>query len=105
MFLSLGQHPPSDSFLKPEQIASERRYPLEVYFCESCALVQLLDVVPAEEIFDDYVYLASSPRRSRTIMRSSPRRRRRDSAWRRGMSWSTSGATTASCSGVINSLV
>jgi hypothetical protein len=62
MFLSLGEHPPSDSFLKPEQIASERRFLLEVYLCESCALAQLLDVVPAEEIFDDYVYLASSSR-------------------------------------------
>ena len=62
MFLSLGEHPPSDSFLKPEQIPSERRFPLEVYFCESCALAQLLDVVPAEEIFNDYVYLASSSR-------------------------------------------
>ena len=60
MFLSLGQHPPSDSFLKPEQVASEERHPLEVYLCENCALVQLLDVVPAEEIFNDYVYLASS---------------------------------------------
>jgi hypothetical protein len=62
MFLSLGEHPPSDSFLKPEQLPCEQRYPLEVYLCESCALVQLLDVVPAEEIFDDYVYLASSSR-------------------------------------------
>jgi hypothetical protein len=60
MFLSLGQHPPSDSFLKPEDVPREQRYPLDVYLCESCALVQLLDVVPAEEIFNDYVYLASS---------------------------------------------
>jgi hypothetical protein len=59
-FLSLGQHPPSDSFIKPQQIASERRYPLDVYLCENCALVQLLDVVPGEEIFNEYVYLASS---------------------------------------------
>jgi hypothetical protein len=60
MVLSLGEQPPSDSFLRPEQVPSEQRYPLDVYFCESCALVQLLDVVSAEEIFDDYVYLASS---------------------------------------------
>ena len=60
MFLSLGQHPPSDSFIKPEQVPFEQRYPLDVYLCEQCALVQLLDVVPAEEIFDDYAYLASS---------------------------------------------
>jgi hypothetical protein len=59
-FLSLGDQPPSDSFIREDQIASEKRYPLDVYFCETCSLVQLLDVVPAEEIFDDYVYLASS---------------------------------------------
>jgi hypothetical protein len=59
-FLSLGLHPPSDSFLKEEQIPSEQRFPLEVYFCTDCSLVQLLDVVSAEDIFDEYVYLASS---------------------------------------------
>lgn len=59
-FLSLGEHPPSNSFIGADQIASEERYPLEVYFCEDCCLAQLLDVVPAEIIFDNYVYLASS---------------------------------------------
>lgn len=60
MFLSLGDQPPSNSFLRPEQVAAERRYSLETYWCERCFLAQLLDVVPAETIFDDYVYLASS---------------------------------------------
>lgn len=59
-FLSLGEHPPSNSFIRPEEIPQERRYPLEVYFCENCFLVQLVDVVPAEIIFDDYLYLSSS---------------------------------------------
>jgi hypothetical protein len=59
-FLSLGQHPPSNSFIRPDQIALEERFPLEAYVCESCYLVQLLDVVSAEEIFGDYLYLAST---------------------------------------------
>jgi hypothetical protein len=59
-FLSLGEQPPSNSFLRPDQISAEQRYPLEVYFCEACALVQLLDVVAPEEIFGDYLYLAST---------------------------------------------
>jgi hypothetical protein len=59
-FLSLGQQPPSNSFLRPDQLAREHRYPLEVYFCEECFLVQLLEVVAAEEIFGDYLYLAST---------------------------------------------
>lgn len=59
-FLSLGEQPPSNSFLRSDQVAAEVRYPLDVYRCERCALVQLLDVVPAETIFDDYVYLSST---------------------------------------------
>lgn len=59
-FLSLGAQPPANGFLRADQVASERRYPLDVVVCEGCSLVQLLDVVPAEVLFDDYVYLASS---------------------------------------------
>lgn len=59
-FLSLGDQPPSDSFLSAEQIDAEQRYPLDVYFCRGCSLVQLLDVVAPEELFGDYVYLAST---------------------------------------------
>ena len=58
--ISLGTHPPSNSFISSDQIEQEERYPLELYFCQDCYLVQLLDVVPAEIIFDDYLYLASS---------------------------------------------
>ncbi len=59
-FLSLGIHPPSNSFLRPDQIQKEKKYPLELYICQSCFLVQLIDVVSAASIFDDYVYLSSS---------------------------------------------
>lgn len=60
LVLSLGAQPPSNSFLRSEQIAAEVCYPLDLYRCERCFLVQLLDVVSAESIFDDYVYLSSS---------------------------------------------
>ncbi len=50
-FLSLGAQPPSNSFIKPDQIPLEKRYPLDTYWCADCCLVQLLDVVPAESIF------------------------------------------------------
>lgn len=59
-FISLGDQPPSNDFLRPDQIASERRYPLDVYLCEDCALAQLIDVVSGDSIFDDYAYLSSS---------------------------------------------
>lgn len=59
-FLSLGSQPPSNSFIKPNQILNEKRFPLDLYFCRSCSLVQLLDVVSAEYIFDKYLYYSSS---------------------------------------------
>ena len=60
LILSLGAQPPSNSFLRSDQLVTEVRYPLDVYFCTDCALVQLLDVVSARAIFDDYVYLSST---------------------------------------------
>lgn len=58
--LDLGAQPPSNSFVSPDDTASERRYPLEMYVCGGCWLSQLRHVVPGEEIFNDYVYLSSS---------------------------------------------
>lgn len=59
-FLDLGRHPPSDAFIRPEEVPLEVRYPLEVFWCRSCTLVQLLDVVPPQVLFGDYAYLASA---------------------------------------------
>lgn len=61
LFLSLGAQPPSNSFLRPEQVPFEKSFPLDVYWCQGCSLVQLLDVVPAESIFnDEYLYASST---------------------------------------------
>jgi D-mycarose 3-C-methyltransferase len=59
--LALGDHPPVDNFLTEAQIQDEKRYPLDVYFCDDCKLVQLLDVVDEEELFHgDYAYFSSA---------------------------------------------
>lgn len=60
-FLVLGHHPPSDAFLKEEQLNSpETSYPLDVFFCNNCRLVQLGYVVPPEILFPpDYPYTSS----------------------------------------------
>lgn len=60
-FLDLGEHPLSDAFLKKEQLPlPEPRFPLDVYFCRSCGLVQLGFVVNPELMFNkDYVYVTS----------------------------------------------
>jgi SAM-dependent methyltransferase len=66
-FLSLGPTPLANRFLKREQLREPEPYfPLDVYFCHTCGLVQLVDVVPAEVLFHDYPYLTgvSSPMRT-----------------------------------------
>lgn len=53
--LTLGEVPLANSFLKkPDQ--AELRFPLELYFCEQCSLVQLLHVVNPGLLFSDYIY-------------------------------------------------
>ena len=60
-FLSLGEHPPVDNFTDREHLNAEKRYPLDVYFCNTCNLVQLLDVVTQEELFHgNYAYFSSA---------------------------------------------
>ncbi len=60
-FLSLGVSPLSNSYLKAGQLnVMEPFYPLEVYVCESCYLVQLDEFEKASNIFsDDYAYYSS----------------------------------------------
>lgn len=57
--LSLGETPVANALLADPSEARDV-YPLRVGFCEDCALVQLLFVLPAEAIFDDdYPYFSS----------------------------------------------
>ncbi len=58
--LDLGQMPLSDRLVNPEATAGEPRYPLEVVLCPECALVQIMETVPPEVVFDeDYPYFSS----------------------------------------------
>ena len=60
-FLSLGPTPLANSFLKPEdEFAEERSYPLDVFFCQDCSLVQLLDVIDPETLFRNYIYVSGT---------------------------------------------
>jgi len=59
-FISLGLQPLANALLKKENLKKkEDYYPLDVYFCNSCNLAQLLVVVSKEELFRDYVYFTS----------------------------------------------
>ena len=60
-FLSLGKTPLANSYLKPEELKiPEPSYPLETYFCQDCGLVQLLDIIPGEVLFRNYLYISST---------------------------------------------
>ncbi|OGZ72283.1 MAG: hypothetical protein A2908_04055 [Candidatus Staskawiczbacteria bacterium RIFCSPLOWO2_01_FULL_38_12b] len=59
-FFSLGQMPLINSFLKKEDIAKEKKYNLSVGFCPTCYLVQLIDIMPPEDIFKNYIYFSST---------------------------------------------
>ena len=57
-FADLGETPLANSYLRdPGQ--PDPRYPLHARVCDSCLLVQVEDVVPAEDIFSDYAYFSS----------------------------------------------
>lgn len=59
-FLDLGSVPLANALLSEEQLArTEPRYPLEVAFCPSCALVQITETVPPERLFREYPYFSS----------------------------------------------
>jgi len=56
----LGMSPLCESYLRADQLnAMEPFYPLVVYVCERCYLVQLQEYVSGEEIFRDYAYFSS----------------------------------------------
>jgi hypothetical protein len=58
--LSLGRLPLANALLTDEQLATEEaRYPLDLVFCASCALVQITETVPPEEMFREYLYFSS----------------------------------------------
>ncbi len=60
-FLALGLQPLANAFLaSADEFAGEAKYPLDVYFCETCSLVQLLDVIDPEVLFRNYIYVTGT---------------------------------------------
>jgi C-methyltransferase C-terminal domain/Putative zinc binding domain/Methyltransferase domain len=57
--VDLGMSPLCESFLREDQIRQmEPFYPLHVFACERCYLVQLESFVPPDEIFTEYAYFS-----------------------------------------------
>jgi SAM-dependent methyltransferase len=59
-FVDLGMSPMCESYRSAAQLKEmEPFYPLHVYVCGNCFLVQLEEFVPPEEIFTEYAYFSS----------------------------------------------
>jgi len=59
-FFSLGKMPLVNSFLKKEEIPNEEKFDLSVGLCPKCYLVQLINTVPPEKLFRNYIYFSSA---------------------------------------------
>lgn len=59
LFLNLGEMPLAGDFLFKEDIGTEPYYPLKLYRCLDCNLVQVLHIIPAKQLFKDYRYVSS----------------------------------------------
>lgn len=59
--LNFGPLPLAGGFLADQQAAvEERQYPLEIHACASCGLIQVLDPVDPEVLFQDYSFSSST---------------------------------------------
>jgi C-methyltransferase-like protein/putative zinc binding protein/methyltransferase family protein len=60
-FLSLGPQPLANAFPRsPAEFAGEQTFPLDVCLCETCGLVQIMDVIDPEVLFRDYIYMTGT---------------------------------------------
>ena len=61
LVLDLGIQPPANAFIKEQDLEkNEDKFPLRLFFCKNCYLVQLLDIVDKEYLFKKYLYLTGS---------------------------------------------
>jgi len=61
LVVGLTPTPPANAFVGADaKGAAQRCFPLDVHFCESCAHVQLLDVVDPRLLFETYVYVSGT---------------------------------------------
>ena len=60
LVLDLGTQPLANNLLRPEDLSKpEPKFPLRLAVCESCWLLQILDLVPPVQLFSEYLYFSS----------------------------------------------
>ena len=59
--LDLGEMALAGGFLRADaEAAAERRYPLRVHICRNCRLVQILEAIDPDVLFQDYSFASST---------------------------------------------
>ena len=58
-FINLGDMPSANSFLQKNYVKNEKVFPLCVYVCKECYLVQIPEIRTPEELFSNYAYFSS----------------------------------------------
>src|SRR5579859_8205368 len=60
LVLDLGIQPLANNLLRPEDLAKpEPKFPLRLAVCQSCWLMQIVDLVPPVQLFSEYLYFSS----------------------------------------------
>jgi hypothetical protein len=60
LVMDFGRVGLAGGFLRPDQFATERTFPMHLHFCNDCFAVQVTDKVSADVMFKDYFYFSSS---------------------------------------------
>lgn len=61
LILDLGLQPPANALIDKTQLKSvEEKFPLRLFWCSNCFLVQLVDIVDKEHLFKHYLYMTSA---------------------------------------------
>ena len=59
--LSLEPTPPANAFVPAAMLEQPQQcFPLDIFFCQDCSHVQMLDVVDPCELFENYVYVSGT---------------------------------------------
>ena len=62
LLVDYGEMPLAGGFLTRDELAYQAAFPLRLARCADCTLMQILDIVPAAEIFTQYSYVSSTTR-------------------------------------------
>lgn len=59
--LKLAPTPPANAFVSKDELGKPQlKFPLDIFFCEDCFHLQMLDVVDPRVLFENYVYVSGT---------------------------------------------